>query len=69
VKEENTFLEEHEAYVLEKVMYWIPPSKLEGTWFSILEIHDFEDIQMPCIEDVNSSLHTPMIIDECYDLI
>ncbi|KAG7552283.1 hypothetical protein ISN45_Aa06g028830 [Arabidopsis thaliana x Arabidopsis arenosa] len=66
---ELTFLEEQEAHALEKVIYWIPPSELEGTCVPSLEIHDVEDIHMPCIEDVNSSLHTPMIIDECYDLI
>ncbi|KAG7543743.1 hypothetical protein ISN45_Aa07g036240 [Arabidopsis thaliana x Arabidopsis arenosa] len=66
---EVTFYEEQEAHALEKVIYWVPPSELEGTCVPSLEIHDVEDIHMPCIEDVNSSLHTPMIIDECYDLI
>ncbi|KAG7559332.1 hypothetical protein ISN45_Aa05g009290 [Arabidopsis thaliana x Arabidopsis arenosa] len=66
---EVTFYEEQEARALEKVIYWVPPSELEGTCVSTLEIHDVEDIQMSCIEDVTSSLHTSMIIDECYDLI
>ncbi|KAG7585049.1 hypothetical protein ISN45_Aa02g004240 [Arabidopsis thaliana x Arabidopsis arenosa] len=66
---EVTFYEEQEARALEKVIYWVPPSELEGTCVSTLEIHDVEDIHMPCIEDVTSSLHTPMIIDECYNLI
>ncbi|KAG7559166.1 hypothetical protein ISN45_Aa05g007720 [Arabidopsis thaliana x Arabidopsis arenosa] len=66
---EITFYEEQEAHALEKVIYWVPQSELEGTCVSTLEIHDVEDIQLSCIEDVTSSLHTPMIIDECYDLI
>ncbi|KAG7559386.1 Reverse transcriptase RNA-dependent DNA polymerase [Arabidopsis thaliana x Arabidopsis arenosa] len=66
---ELTFYEIREAHALEKVIYWVPPSELEGTCNSTFEIYDFEDIHMPCIEDMTSSLHTPFLIDECYDLI
>ncbi|KAG7552293.1 Integrase catalytic core [Arabidopsis thaliana x Arabidopsis arenosa] len=66
---ELTFYEIREAHALEKVIYWVPPSELEGTCNSTFESYDFEDIHMPCIEDMTSSLHTPSLIDECYDLI
>ncbi|KAG7536524.1 hypothetical protein ISN44_As13g004680 [Arabidopsis suecica] len=41
---ELTFFEEQEARPLEKVIYWVPPSELECTCVSTLEIHDVEDI-------------------------
>lgn len=66
---ELTSYEIREANELKKVIYWVPPSQLEGTCDSTFEIHDFKDFHMPCIEDVTFSLHTPKIINECYDLI
>lgn len=66
---ELTFDEIRVAHALEEVIYWVPPTQLEGTYDSSFEFHDDEDSHMPCNEDTTSSLDTLMLIDDCYDLI
>ncbi|KAL0734341.1 hypothetical protein Bca4012_010551 [Brassica carinata] len=56
------------AYNLKEVMYWVPPTQLEGICNSTLELH-FEDICLPCVEDVASNLNSHVLIIECLDQI
>uniref|UniRef100_A0A1J3EAI5 Uncharacterized protein n=1 Tax=Noccaea caerulescens TaxID=107243 RepID=A0A1J3EAI5_NOCCA len=66
---ELTFYEIGIAQALEEVIYWVPPCPLEGTCDSTVETHDYEDSHIPCIDVVASSVYTPILIDECHDLI
>ena len=56
------------AYALKEVMYWVPPTQLEGIYNSTLEL-EFEDICLPCVEDIASDLDSLVLINECLDLI
>ncbi|KAF8087006.1 hypothetical protein N665_0603s0009 [Sinapis alba] len=53
---ELTCLEIRIAHELKKVIYWVPPTQQEGIYASTFELHDIEDICLPCIEDITSSL-------------
>lgn len=57
------------AHALEEVIYWVPPSQLQGTCDSTFESHDVQDNHLPCIVDVTSDLDYFFLTDECYDLI
>ncbi|KAF3563485.1 hypothetical protein DY000_02014710 [Brassica cretica] len=56
------------AYALKEVMYWVPPTQLEGIYNSTLEL-EFEDICLPCVEDIASDLDSLVLINKCLDLI
>ncbi|KAF2574892.1 hypothetical protein F2Q70_00003030 [Brassica cretica] len=56
------------AYALREVMYWVPPTQLEGIYNSTLEL-EFEDICLPCVEDIASDLDSLVLINKCLDLI
>ena len=56
------------AQQLKEVFYWVPPTQLEGICNSILELH-FEDICLPCVEEIASDLNSHVLINECLDLI
>ncbi|KAF2596961.1 hypothetical protein F2Q68_00009369 [Brassica cretica] len=51
-----------------EVMYWVPSTQLEGICNSTLELQ-FEDICLPCVEDIASDLDSLVLINECLDLI
>ncbi|KAF2605144.1 hypothetical protein F2Q70_00027722 [Brassica cretica] len=53
---------------LKEVFYWVPPTQLEGICNSTLELH-FEDIFLPCVEEIAYDLNSHVLINECLDLI
>ncbi|KAF3604726.1 hypothetical protein F2Q69_00033510 [Brassica cretica] len=56
------------AQQLKEVFYWVSPTQLEGICNSTLELH-FEDICLPCVEEIASDLNSHVLINECLDLI
>ncbi|WZZ86086.1 hypothetical protein YC2023_114665 [Brassica napus] len=65
---ELTGIEIRMAQQLKEVFYWVPPTQLEGICNSTLELH-FEDICLPCVEEIASDLNSHVLINECLDLI
>ncbi|KAF3602206.1 hypothetical protein F2Q69_00037346 [Brassica cretica] len=65
---ELTGIEIKMAQQLKEVFYWVPPTQLEGICNSTLELH-FEDICLPCVEEIASDLNSHVLINECLDLI
>ena len=65
---EITMCEMDVAYNLKEVIYWIPPTQLEGICNPTLELH-VEDICLPCVGDIASDLNSHVFINECLDLI
>ena len=65
---EPTMYEFDVAYDLKEVIYWVPPTQLEGICNQTLELQ-FENICLPCVEDIPSDLNTQFLINECLDLI
>ncbi|WZZ81072.1 hypothetical protein YC2023_101644 [Brassica napus] len=56
------------AQQLKEVFYWVPPTQLEGICNLTLELH-FEDICLPCVEEIASNLNSHVLINEFLDLI
>ncbi|KAF8085087.1 hypothetical protein N665_0681s0010 [Sinapis alba] len=65
---EVTTDEVKKAYDLKEVIYWVPPTQLEGICNSNLELH-FENICLPCVEEIAPDLNSFVLINECLDLI
>ncbi|KAF8104415.1 hypothetical protein N665_0172s0046 [Sinapis alba] len=65
---EVTTDEVKKAYDLKEVIYWVPPTQLEGICNSNLELH-FENICLPCVEEIAPDLNCLVLISECLDLI
>ncbi|KAF3581654.1 hypothetical protein DY000_02030072 [Brassica cretica] len=63
-----TGIEIRMAQQLKEVFYWVPPIQLKGICNSTLELH-FEDICLPCVEEIASYLNSHVLINECLDLI
>ncbi|KAF3534193.1 hypothetical protein DY000_02037461 [Brassica cretica] len=61
---ELTGIEIRMAQQLKEVFYWVPPTQLEGICNSTLELH-FEDICLPCVEEIASDLNSHVLINEC----
>ncbi|KAF8107197.1 hypothetical protein N665_0125s0025 [Sinapis alba] len=56
------------AHDLKEVIYWVPPTQLEGICNSNLELH-FENICLPYVEEIAPNLNCLVLINECLDLI
>lgn len=56
------------AFDLKEVIYWAPPTQLEGICNPTLKLY-FENICLRCVEDIASHLNSQLLINECLDLI
>ncbi|KAF2537780.1 hypothetical protein F2Q68_00021661 [Brassica cretica] len=56
------------ACAFDEVMYWVPPSQLEGTSISTLELK-LEEICLSCGENNAPDLDSLFLINECLDLM
>ncbi|WZZ25470.1 hypothetical protein YC2023_008871 [Brassica napus] len=65
---ELTGIEIRMAQQLKEEFHWVPPTELEGICNSTLELN-FEDICLPCVEEIASDLNSHVLINECLDLI
>ena len=56
------------AFDLKEVIYWAPPTQLEGICNPTFKLY-FENICLHCVEDIASHLNSQLLINECLDLI